>query len=268
MTRWRWHVGRDELGLGSLGRCRIDDAHRREAPVSRKSRTVSTARPAVCAVPGSGAGRREPGWRAPEPRDGFMGVPRSTQAQHRPLPSILLHQGSRRSEATHESTRQVAARTGHLARERPRAQGRPQRRHDPHPQDRDLRHRHPHLHVGRVGAEDDPGADGRRPRVCGRDRRDRQRGAGVRDRRPRLRRRSHHLRLLPQLSRRPPASLPQHDRRRRQPPGLVRRVPGDSRPSTRSSCPRRSATTWRRSSIRSATRRTPRCRSTSSARTC
>ena len=32
-------------------------------------------------------------------------------------------------------------------------------------QDRDLRHRHPHLQLGRVGAEDHPGADGRRPRV-------------------------------------------------------------------------------------------------------
>jgi hypothetical protein len=39
----------------------------------------------------------------------------------------------------------------------------------------------------------------------------------LRGRRPRLRRRPHHLRPLPQLPRRPPAPLPQHGRRRRQP---------------------------------------------------
>ena len=53
----------------------------------------------------------------------------------------------------------------------------PQRRADPGPEDRDLRHRHPHLQLGRVGAEDDPGADARRPRVHGRDRRDGPGGA-------------------------------------------------------------------------------------------
>ncbi len=46
-------------------------------------------------------------------------------------------------------------------------------------------------------------------------------------RRPRLRRGPHHLRLLPQLPRRAPPPLPQHGGRRRQPPGLLRRVPGD-----------------------------------------
>ena len=30
-------------------------------------------------------------------------------------------------------------------------------------QDRDLRHRHAHLQLGRLGAEDHPGAHGRRP---------------------------------------------------------------------------------------------------------
>ena len=78
-----------------------------------------------------------------------------------------------------------------------------------------------------LGAEDDPGADGRRPRVLRRDRRDRQRGARLQARRPRLRRRPHHLRPLPQLPRRAPPPVPQHRRRRRQPPGLLRRVPGD-----------------------------------------
>ena len=45
---------------------------------------------------------------------------------------------------------------------------------------------------------------------------------GLADRRSRLRRRSHHLRLLPQLPGRPPASVPQHGRRRREPPGRIR----------------------------------------------
>ena len=40
-------------------------------------------------------------------------------------------------------------------------------------QDRDLRHRHAHLQLGRLGAEDHPGADGRRPRVRAAHRRDR-----------------------------------------------------------------------------------------------
>ena len=32
-------------------------------------------------------------------------------------------------------------------------------------EDRHLRHRHPHLELGRVGAEDHSGADDRRPRI-------------------------------------------------------------------------------------------------------
>ena len=49
--------------------------------------------------------------------------------------------------------------------------------------------------------------------------------AGFETGRSRLRRRPHHLRLLPQLPRRPPPPVPQHGRRRRQPAGLLRRVP-------------------------------------------
>ena len=81
--------------------------------------------------------------------------------------------------------------------------------------------------MGRVGAENDPGADARRSRVRGRDRRAGPGGARVRDRRPRLGRGPHHVRLLPQLPRRPTAPLPQHGGRRRQPRGRVRRVPRD-----------------------------------------
>ena len=44
-------------------------------------------------------------------------------------------------------------------------------------QDRHLRHRHPHLQLGRVGAEDDPDADDGRPRIFGRDRRTRRQRA-------------------------------------------------------------------------------------------
>ncbi len=117
----------------------------------------------------------------------------------------------------HESTRQTRARAGPHAHPREEARGRPQRRADPDPQDGDLRHRHPHLEVGRLGAEDHSRADARRPRVRRRDRRDRPGGARLRHRRSRLRRGAHHLRLLPQLPRRAPAPVPQHRRRRRQP---------------------------------------------------
>ena len=52
---------------------------------------------------------------------------------------------------------------------------------------------------------------------------------GLSHRRPRLRRRAHHLRLLPQLPRRPPPPVPQHRRRRRESPGRLRGVPVDPR---------------------------------------
>ena len=48
---------------------------------------------------------------------------------------------------------------------------------------------------------------------------------GLKRRRPRLRRGPHHLRPLPQLPRRPAPPVPQHHRRRREPPRLLRRVP-------------------------------------------
>ena len=151
---------------------------------------------------------------------------------------------------------------------REEARGRAQRRADPDPQDGDLRHRHPHLELGRVGAEDHSGADARRPRIRRRDRRDGPGGARLHDRRPRLGRRPHHLRLLPQLPRRAPPSVPQHRRRRRQSRRRVRRIPGAFPRSTRSRFPTTSPTSSRRSSIRSATRRTRRCPSIWSARTC
>ena len=89
-----------------------------------------------------------------------------------------------------ESTGQTRTRAGPHADAREEARSRPQRRDDPDREDRDLRHRHPHLEVGRVGAEDDSGADARRPRIRRRDRRDGAGGARLRDRRPRVRRRA------------------------------------------------------------------------------
>ena len=63
-----------------------------------------------------------------------------------------------RGKGHDEGTRQAGTRAGTRAHAREEAGGRPQRRADPHPQDGDLRHRHPHLEVGRLGAEDHSGA--------------------------------------------------------------------------------------------------------------
>ena len=60
-----------------------------------------------------------------------------------------------------ESAGQGQGRAGHLDAGRPGAGGRPQRRADQGPQGEHLRHRHPHLQLGRVVAEDHHGADGR-----------------------------------------------------------------------------------------------------------
>ena len=87
----------------------------------------------------------------------------------------------------------------------------------------------PHLEMGRVGAKDDSGPDAGRPRICRRGGGHGHRGARFRHRRPRLRRGPHHLRPLPQLPRRTPASVPQHGRRRRQPRRRLRRISLHSR---------------------------------------
>jgi hypothetical protein len=144
---------------------------------------------------------------------------------------------------------EARAQGGHLDVGGTRACRRPERREDPDQEDRDLRHRHPHLQLGRVGPEDHPRPDARRPRVRGRDRRHRQSRERLLDRRPRERRGPHHLRPLPQLPRGQASPLPQHRGRRRE------RAPARSPStwsfprSTRSSSPTRSPTTSRRSSI-------------------
>ena len=91
---------------------------------------------------------------------------------------------------------------------------------------------------------------------------------GPHDRRSRLRRGPHHLRPLPQLPRRPPAPVPQHVGVGVNRPGCFAEymvLPAVERVQAAG---RRSPTRSPRSSIRSATRRTRRCRSTWSARTC
>ncbi len=99
-----------------------------------------------------------------------------------------------------------------------------QRRADPRALHRHLRHRCPYLRLGRVGAEDDSGADGDWPRVCRRDRRSRLERERLSSRRHRQRRRARHLRALPQLPCRPPASVRVHLRRRRESPRCLRGI--------------------------------------------
>ena len=84
-----------------------------------------------------------------------------------------------------------------------------------------------HIHQwDALGAGDHPGADGRRPRVHGRDRRARRRCGRPRSRPAGRRRGPHHVRPLPQLQGRATRVLPQPHRRRRHPAGRVRRVRG------------------------------------------
>ena len=79
----------------------------------------------------------------------------------------------------HESPRQAKAGAGPVARGPADPRDRSRRCAGQGPQDRHLRHRHPHLQLGRVGAEDDPDADDGRPRIFGRDRRTRRRRAAA-----------------------------------------------------------------------------------------
>ena len=82
-----------------------------------------------------------------------------------------------------------------------------------------------HIHsVGRLGAAHHSRADGRRPRVRGRGRRDRLERERLRAGRHRQRRGPPRVRSLPQLHGRPAAPLRAHPGRRRRPPGSVRRV--------------------------------------------
>ena len=116
-----------------------------------------------------------------------------------------------------------------LAGGRARAEDRHQRRPDPRPPHGHLRHRRPHLQLGRLGGEDHPGADGGRPRVRGRDRRGRIERRRLPPGPDRERRGPRGVRALPQLPGRAPPPLRGHQGRGRQP----RRAPS---PST-SPCP-------------------------------
>ena len=125
-----------------------------------------------------------------------------------------------RYESTGQGTRGTrylaAGRTGTLRRTQRRAhQGAPLG---------DLRHRHAHIQLGCLGAENRPRAHGRRPRILRGNRRAGQRSARLQHRRSRIGRRPHHLRALPQLPGRPAASVPQHLERGREPPRGIRRI--------------------------------------------
>ena len=81
----------------------------------------------------------------------------------------------------------------------PAAQDRDQRRAHQGAAHRHLRYRCSYRNLGCLGAEDDSGADGGRPRVCGRDRRDGIERQGFPRRRDRQRRGTRRLRPVPQL---------------------------------------------------------------------
>ena len=124
---------------------------------------------------------------------------------------------------------------------------RPRRRADQGQEGGDLRHRPAYLQLGQMGGGDDPGADGGRPRISRRDRGGRARRDGAEGRPARLRRGSYRVRLLPQLPRRARPSVPQHQGRRRQPAGRLRRLYRDPR-LQRLSDPRRDFRRGRRHS--------------------
>ena len=108
----------------------------------------------------------------------------------------------------------------------PGAGDRDQRRPDPGPQDRDLRHRPAHPLLGRVGAEDDPGAARDRARVRRRDRRRRLERERLPSGRHRQRRGPRRLRPVPQLHGRPAAPVRALDRPRRAAARRLRRARG------------------------------------------
>ena len=95
----------------------------------------------------------------------------------------------------------------------------------------DLRHRRPHLEMGRLGAADDSGADALSATSSAAWSRrwapaspTSSPGELVSGEGP------HRLRPLPQLPGRPPPPLPEHPRRRREPSRGVRRIPLDPLP--------------------------------------
>ena len=144
----------------------------------------------------------------------------------------------------------------------------PERSADQAREDRDLRHRPAHLHVGRVEPAHDQAGPGDRPRVRRPHRRTRRRRHRLQARRARVGRRPHRLRPLPQLPRRPPAPVPEHRRHRRQPQRRVRRIhrdAGQQPVADPGPDPERAGRVLR---SRTATPRTARWSSTWSARTC
>ena len=104
------------------------------------------------------------------------------------------------------------------------ARDRPRRRAGQGPQDRHLRHRHPYLQLGRMGAEDDPDADDDRPRICRRDRRARRQCAPPAARPARVGRGPRDRHGQPRRARRALSSRPGDARHRRQHSRRFRRI--------------------------------------------
>ena len=135
----------------------------------------------------------------------------------------------------------------------------PERRADQGREDRHLRHRHPHLELGRLGGRQTVPV----PMVVGHEfvGRIADIGAAVtrlQGRRARVRRGPHRLRHLPQLPRRALPLCRNTSGVGVNRPGRFRRVSLRSRASTSCRCRTTSPTRWRRSSTRSATRCIPR----------
>jgi glycine C-acetyltransferase len=88
-------------------------------------------------------------------------VRRARAAPHRARGGGLREGGPRArshslGQVRNEDARESPAGARHLDDRFAQAPGRSERRADPHPQDRHLRHRHAHLQLGRMVAEDDP----------------------------------------------------------------------------------------------------------------
>ena len=147
--------------------------------------------------------------------------------RHRPCDRGLRPSRPERWACCREGTRQSTPRARAVARRRPEADSRRSRCVDQGSQDIDLRHRPAHPPLGRLGAVDHSGADGRRSRVHGRDRGARRRCGGAGGRPTGRRRGARDVRSLPQLQRRPTRVLPQSHRRRRDPARGLRRIRRD-----------------------------------------
>ncbi len=128
------------------------------------------------------------------------------------------------SRSGDEGSGQAPRRDRPSARRRAHAVDRARRRLDRSPHRGDLRHRHPHLQLGRVGSGHDSGADDRGPRIRRQDRRGRAQCLRVRGRRDRRRRGPCRVRPLSQLPRRAAPSVSGDEGNRGQSSRSLRRL--------------------------------------------